>query len=144
HCDLLSFELDLAGRPVVVDSGVSGYDGDPLRGYVRSTRAHNTVSIAGKEQSEVWATFRMARRAEVESASCTETRDGFRFEGAYRPYHDSSALHQRVITKENGSWIVTDTVMGATGAPLQSFLHLHPDFRVVEAEGQIVDRKSVV
>src|SRR5262249_26913941 len=65
HCGILSFELDFDGWPVIVDSGVSGYDADPFREYSRSTRAHNTVSIDGLEQSEVWSTFRMARRAEL-------------------------------------------------------------------------------
>ena len=32
-----------------------GYDGDPYREYVRSTRAHNTVMISGGEQ---WISIR--------------------------------------------------------------------------------------
>ena len=63
HGDLLSFELSLAGRRVIVDAGVHGYDGDPLRAWCRSTRAHNTVEIDGEDQCEFWGTFRVARRA---------------------------------------------------------------------------------
>ena len=33
------------------------------RGYFRSTQAHNTVQIDETEQSEVWSTFRLARRS---------------------------------------------------------------------------------
>ncbi len=44
HCDMLSFELCLDGRRVVVDSGVHGYDDDDTRHYLRSTAAHNTVT----------------------------------------------------------------------------------------------------
>lgn len=130
HCDLLSFELDLTGRPVVVDSGVSGYDGDPLREYARSTRAHNTVSVGGREQSEIWATFRMGRRARPVSASARLDADGFRFEGAYRPYHDAKALHRRTVTALGNTWQVVDTVEGAPGERIEGYLHLHPDFDV--------------
>lgn len=127
HCDLLSFELDLGGRRIVVDSGVRGYDGDPLRAYVRSTRAHNTVMIAGREQSEIWGTFRVARRAKVRGASHRMLGDRYRFEGAYTPYHDRGAVHRRVIEMRRGLFRVEDRVEGASGAPVSSFLHLAPD-----------------
>jgi hypothetical protein len=130
HCDLLSFELDIGGLPLIVDSGVSGYAGDELRSYVRSTRAHNTVVIAGKEQSEIWGTFRMARRARFLHAQSGVGPSGFRFEGAYRPFHDLRCLHSRAISGAGGRWRVVDRVIGAAGAPLQSFLHLHPAWRV--------------
>ena len=119
HCDLLSFELDLGGAPLVVDAGVSGYEGDPLREYVRSTRAHNTVAIGGREQSEVWGTFRVARRAEVEGTPRHEASSdgGYRFEGAYRPYHDRGAVHRRTVERSAEGWRVTDRVAGrARGA----------------------------
>lgn len=130
HCDMLSFGLDLAGRPVVVDAGVHGYDGDPYREYVRSTRAHNTVAIEGKDQHEMWATFRVARRGEIVGAACRQTGGAFEFEGACRHYHDSRSVHRRVILLCGDELTVTDTVEEAHGRPLTSWLHLHPDFRV--------------
>lgn len=140
HCDMLSFELDLGGRPVVVDSGVHGYDGDPFREYSRSTRAHNTVAIAGQEQHEVWATFRMARRGDVVSASSEEREGAWRFRGACRHYHDRNALHEREIVLRGEELRVEDRVNGARGARLRSWLHLQPDFEVEEAGDVIVAR----
>lgn len=135
HCDMLSFELDLAGRAVIVDSGLHGYDGDPFREYVRSTRAHNTVAIDGRDQHEMWATFRVARRGEIVEASCREvTRGRFEFVGACRHYHDSRALHRRSIEFSGGRLAVYDRVEGADGRRLMSWLHLHPDFQVKAAE----------
>ncbi|MFM8395713.1 MAG: heparinase II/III family protein, partial [Acidobacteriota bacterium] len=81
HCDLLSFELRLDGRPWIVDTGVHGYGGDPYRHYCRSTRAHNTVMIEGEEQSEIWSTFRMGRMARLLSAGTALTDDGWSFLG---------------------------------------------------------------
>jgi hypothetical protein len=135
HCDVLSYELDLGGRPVVVDSGVRGYVGDPLRAYVRSTRAHNTVEIGGLEQSEVWSTFRLARRAHIRETRFDPAAS--RLEGAYSPYHDAGAVHRRVVERVDGGWQVTDRVEGAQGALLRSFVHLHPDFEAL-ADGLTV------
>jgi uncharacterized heparinase superfamily protein len=135
HCDMLSFELDLAGRPVVVDSGVHGYDGDPYREYVRSTRAHNTVAIDGLDQHETWATFRVARRGEIVEANCREvSHGGFEFDGACVHYHDRRILHRRSIELRDGHLTVTDRIEGADGRPLTSWLHLHPDFRLEATE----------
>ncbi len=130
HCCLLSFELDLAHRPVVVDSGVCGYEGDPLREYVRSTRAHNTVTVAGNEQSELWGTFRMARRATSRCASQNVGENGYCFRGAYHPYHDRRICHERSITRQPDGWVVTDRVLGAPNRSIESYLHLHPDFEI--------------
>jgi hypothetical protein len=142
HCDLLSFELDLAGRPFVVDAGVHGYAGDPYREYVRSTRAHNTVMIGEQEQSEVWGSYRVARRARVLDAACGADGDGFRFEGSYAPYHSRGAMHARTVAGRGPRWVVTDRVSGAAGAPLRSFLHLHPSWTVRRVGVEVVAQQD--
>lgn len=50
HNDLLSFELRVAGQPVVVDSGCGAYQPASLRDAFRSTRAHATLLIDDREQ----------------------------------------------------------------------------------------------
>jgi len=134
HCDLLSFELDVGGESVVVDSGVSGYEGDALREYVRSTRAHNTVLIGGMEQAEIWGVFRMARRPRVYGAKQQLESGVYRFSGSYSPYHGRNIQHAREVEHRGGTWTITDRVRGAEGAALTSFLHLHPDVIVEPLE----------
>lgn len=62
HCDAMSFELFRSGKPVFVNCGTYGYQ-CAQRHWFRSTCAHNTVQIRGVEQSEIWSTFRLARRS---------------------------------------------------------------------------------
>jgi len=62
HCDAMSFELYRDGNPFLVNCGTYAYQCRE-RSFFRSTRAHNTVQILGTEQSEVWSTFRLARRS---------------------------------------------------------------------------------
>jgi hypothetical protein len=144
HCDLLSFEYDVAGVPIVVDSGVSGYEGDPLRGYMRSTRAHNTVMIGGQEQSDLWSTFRAAARATPRAARSSGNSRQFRFEGSYSPYHNARMQHHRTLVHEDGDLTITDRVANAAEQPLTSFLHFHPDCHVVStARGIAIERRGV-
>lgn len=130
HCDLLSYELDFAGHPVVVDAGVSGYEGDAFREYARSTRAHNTVGIGGREQSEVWGTFRVGGRAEPVGPVLRGDADGAVFEGGCRPWYDRGTLHRRRVEVREGEMHVIDRVEGSAGAMLESWIHLHPGFAV--------------
>lgn len=65
HADTFSFELHVNGRPVVIDTGTSTYEINETRFYERSTRAHNTIVIKGRNSSEVWGGHRVARRAKV-------------------------------------------------------------------------------
>lgn len=63
HADTLSFELSLFGQRVFVNSGTSCYGEGAERLRQRGTAAHNTVTVDGQNSSEVWAGFRVARRA---------------------------------------------------------------------------------
>lgn len=63
HADTLSFELSLFGQRICVNSGISSYENCHERLRQRGTSAHNTVVINGQNSSEVWASFRVARRA---------------------------------------------------------------------------------
>lgn len=67
HADTHSFELWKAGRKVVGDTGCSTYVPGPIRSHERSTKAHNTVMVDGRDSSEVWASHRVGRRFDAKS-----------------------------------------------------------------------------
>lgn len=126
HCDMLSFELDIKGAQVIVDSGVAGYGGHPLREYVRSTRAHNTLAVDGREQSEVWGTFRLARQAEVLGVHRSGSTDDWRFGAACRHYHNAGIVHHREFRLVGQRLVIADRIEGAVGRLVNSWFHLHP------------------
>jgi hypothetical protein len=144
HCDMLSYELDLGGQRIICDSGVSGYEGDPLRSYVRSTRAHNTVTIDGREQSEVWGSFGMARRGAPVFATHSAESEPYQFRGGCTPYHSRRAVHQREVRRLEGNWTITDRVQGGEGRRLDSCIHFHPACTVQrEGDGFLVSAAGV-
>ena len=58
HAGALSVELSHRGQRFLVNSGTSTYEPGPTRAYERSTAAHNTLRLNGRDQSEMWAAFR--------------------------------------------------------------------------------------
>ncbi len=134
HCDNLSYELCVDGRRVVVDSGVYEYEPGEMRHYVRSTAAHNTVRVDRAEQSEIWAAFRVARRAYPVDPVLSDIEDGLLFfEGRHTGYRRlrGKVDHRRRVRMELvGRWSVTDTVSGRGSHRVESFIHLHPDVEV--------------
>jgi len=57
HADALAFTLSVAGKPILVDPGTFSYSAMPWRRYFRSTSAHNTVVVDGRDQSEFGGSF---------------------------------------------------------------------------------------
>lgn len=139
HCDCLSYELAIDGRRVIVNSGLHDYESSDTREYCRSTKAHNTIEIDGKEQSEIWGQFRVARRAEVLSANLYKNEnDAAIFKGSYHPYWSSkeNIVHSRKITYANNQWAITDNVTGKGEHQVKSFIHLHPQIKCMCEDGE--------
>lgn len=103
HCDLLSFELSVGDRPVIVNSGTYAYQSD-LRSYFRSTAAHNTATVDGEEQMECWAEHRVARGV---SDVHVEELNEHRVVASFRNY--KGHLHRRSIEMEDGVLMIEDT-----------------------------------
>jgi hypothetical protein len=58
HADALSVALFSQGRELLADPGTFVYNCAPeWRNYFRSTRAHNTVTVDGRDQAEAGGTF---------------------------------------------------------------------------------------
>lgn len=65
HADALSIQVYLNGQPLFLDSGTFVYNGNnKKRNYYRSSAAHNTLCLPGKEQSEMLGPFMWGKKAE--------------------------------------------------------------------------------
>ncbi|WP_175477016.1 alginate lyase family protein [Ruania alba] len=51
HEDKLNLLVHAYGQPMLVEAGNYAYDASPMRTYVRSTRAHNTIRVDGQDQN---------------------------------------------------------------------------------------------
>jgi uncharacterized heparinase superfamily protein len=142
QADLLTYELSIDGQRVVVDSGVYEYTAGPWRDYFRSTRAHNTVEVAGENQSEVWDSFRVARRAQPGRASLQESGDCVMAQGEHNGYSrlPVPVVHRRTIVwRKTHFWLVVDELWGRGQTRADSHIHLHPNL-LLEKVGESVWR----
>jgi hypothetical protein len=130
----LSFEFDLDGRPFVVNAGVAGYEGDPLRAYFRGTSSHNTVQVGAYDQSELWGVFRVARMARTgPHASGMDGEGGWRFRGTMSPYAPSGVIHDRTLAWRPGRLEVQDEITGGAGYGGRVFLQFAHDVELRSA-----------
>lgn len=130
HCDGLSLVLSVRGTPVIVDPGVAGYADDPDRFWARSTEAHNTIQVDGLEQTEIWDSFRAARRAVPGPSGVEREGDVVRLYGSIRPYHARGCVHERELVILPGELRVADRVTGCRGRRVDTRLHLAPGAEV--------------
>ncbi|MGE5286769.1 MAG: alginate lyase family protein [Micromonosporaceae bacterium] len=73
HADALSVEVRYAGVDVLADPGTYCYHGEPAwRSYFRSTIAHNTVELAGQNQSREGGPFLWLRHARATETSVAD------------------------------------------------------------------------
>lgn len=140
HCDTLSFELSLGGRRVLVDSGCCEYEDGDIRKYNRGNAGHNTVTVDGENQSEVWGAHRCARRAYPLYARLNERNDGaLYFEGAHDGYKrlKGKPVHHRSIAWAGDTIDIEDRIEGRGVHEIESRLHIHPDLKVEAVGGGV-------
>jgi len=95
HADALSFTLRAFGKDVLVDPGTYDYFSyRQWRDYFRSTRAHNTVVIDGRDQSETLGLFLWGRRAKTNCLTWEPHEHGGKVSAEHNGY---SRLKDRVI-----------------------------------------------
>jgi uncharacterized heparinase superfamily protein len=142
HADTLSFELSLFGQRFIVNSGTSCYGQGEERERQRGTAAHNTVVINGENSSEIWAGFRVGRRAypsvlevweQGNKAVVAASHDGYqRLSGKNR--------HQRRWIFDLDEVSIEDEISGPFRKAEARF-HFHPGVRF---EHCIDDRQAII
>ena len=121
HSDTFNFELSLNKKPFIVDTGLSTYETCSRRSFERSTSAHNTVEVNGKNQSDVWGGFRVANRASIILLN-----EGNNFiEATHDGYKKENIFHTRRWEVQSNKIIIEDRL--SHEASSISRFHFHPN-----------------
>ena len=131
HADTLSFELSLHGRRVLVNRGTSTYEPGDERRRQRGTTAHNTIVVDGQDSSEVWSSFRVARRARAFDVRWGEDGDANYLEAAHDGYRrlPGRVVHRRSWRLAADRLEITDVLEGRWSSAVSCW-HAHPAFQV--------------
>jgi uncharacterized heparinase superfamily protein len=126
HADALSFQLWWRGRPVLVDPGTFTYEPGADRDWFRSTRAHSTVCVDGRNQFRLWGAFRSGPLPKV---SLRYARDRALEASVVLP---GRVRHVRRIEWNNDEVFVYDQLEGKGRHRVASRLVWAPDAPAVE------------
>lgn len=131
HADTLSFECSVGKDRLIVNGGTSCYGASSVRQFERSTAAHSTVEIDGRNSSEVWAGFRVARRAYPTGYYRSESAAGTRIHCAHDGYRRlrGRPLHRREWLMSSGALRVEDNIEGHYESAVARFI-VHPAWRL--------------
>ncbi len=131
HADALSLTLAVDGAAVLVDPGTWAYHaGGGWRDWLRSTPAHNTLSIAGGNQSRITGPFNWGRHARSRLVSArAEPAELLAETDAWRRRH--GCLHRRRIRLLPEGLEIRDSLPGARpGLPVSLTFQLAPGCEV--------------
>ncbi len=155
HADALSFVLRVDEHDVLVDPGTYDYFSFPeWREYFRSTRAHNTLEVDGKDQSVMQGPFMWGARAKAECVRWQPGNDGQG--GLVTGEHDGyvrlpdPVLHRRTLelSGEKEKIMLQDEVLTSGPHHLVFYFHFSEECSVVELRDnicriQIADRTMI-
>lgn len=132
HADTLSFELSVAGRRVLVNSGTSQYGSGPQRQKERATAAHNTIEVDGQNSSEVWAGFRVAKRARPFGVEVDAAPQSIVIQAAHDGYRrlPGRPVHRRRWVMSEHALEIEDSVDGCGDHVVNIFFHFYPGLRL--------------
>jgi hypothetical protein len=98
HNDQLSFELCLGGQPLIIDSGAYVYTPDPAaRNAFRSTAAHATLRVDGREQNPLPADYLFRVDDHAHAHALDWRADGPRAEFAGEHHGFDPVVHRRQL-----------------------------------------------
>ena len=126
HADALSFTLRAFGKDVLVDPGTYDYFSYPeWRRYFRSTRAHNTIVVDGRDQSEMLGLFLWGNRANSDCLSWQPTHEGGKVIGKHDGYMslDDPVVHKRMLDLDERQLVIRDDIIAAGKHEIEVFFH---------------------
>ena len=139
HADTLSFELYIDNLPVFVNLGTSCYGLSARRIFERGTAAHNTLTVNNENSSEVWSSFRVAKRAIAKLLTLYKDGDKIKIKAKHNGYSriKRGMVHTRTWIFTKNSLEILDQI-NKKFTIAKNYFHLHPDCLIIEEQSQIV------
>lgn len=150
HYDQLSFEFWSAGVPLLVDRGWYRYEGDRVAyDYLKSTSAHNTVQVDGRNQIESdLFVFPPPSRPVPKTLVWDENDSWTVFEGEHELYENlvQPVAHRRTLSfnKKTGSLTGKDLVDGSGEHLVELYFHFAPDVKIESSQENVMFKTAAL
>ena len=147
HCDTLSFILSVNRKIFFSDPGTYVYHGNPeWRNYFKSTEAHNTIKIDGKNQSEITGAFIYGKKANTKIINSKISENEDEITAYHDGYKNLGIIHERKLihNKKKREMIIIDNIISKKNNckrndckknnekehSLSIFFNLHPEVKL--------------
>lgn len=138
HCDALSFDLHACGRSLLVDPGVLYHPHlRHFHGYFRSTAAHNTVSLDGLEQSQLWRASDVKQRSTVRFLGAVAAPGEIAIKGSCIPFWGKKVgicHHREMAYRTFGQLKILDRIEGRGLHLVTWSFHFGPELTISSPE----------
>lgn len=110
HADDLSFLLKVNGKDIFIDSGKYNYNTyDPYQIYLRTTFAHNMVTVDGKSYP-----ISVQNIGKSKLTNVTETEDYVLMKGEHTLYNEVTVNRTVIYLKQKNSFLIHDEIISGT------------------------------
>ncbi len=145
HADALSVWLAIDDEYFLVDAGTYAYHSHPeWRTYFRSTAAHNTVRVDGRDQSEMAGRFLWSSKATTRLLSFEDSPELVTIKAEHDGYMrlPKPVLHRRTVSffRATANLYIEDSFRCTGQHEIELFFHMHQDAAVLsvrDGEAQI-------
>ena len=107
HADTLSFELSYKNTIFFSNGGISTYEVCKTRDFERSSANHNTVIVNNRNSSEVWKSFRLARRVKIGNLKIINKKKLLKISNFYIDYL-REYKHMRAVEFRDNKIVIID------------------------------------
>jgi hypothetical protein len=149
HADALSLWLSIESEYFLVDAGTYAYHSHPdWRTYFRSTAAHNTACIDGRNQSEMAGRFLWSSKANARLLRFEDSSGQVTIEGEHDGYLHlpDPVSHRRTVgfDRATGDVSIEDSFRCSGRHEVELFFHMHEDadvVRISDGEAEVAWRE---
>ena len=142
HADLLSITFSADGIDLLIDPGTYLYHtGDAWRDYFRSTKAHNTITINDRNQSEIKGPFMWGKRPVFSVHECefSDQKDNIT-----ASCDNPGISHKRSICfyKEEALWVIKDCISANGKNTIRQYFHLGRDSAIKALSSNVIEAEN--
>lgn len=135
HADMLSVQLVLKGQKLLIDPGTFAYNQEPaFRDYFRSTAAHNTVTVDGRNQADSGGRMAWLKNPTGELICHHFSERATLIEAAHSAYSGPAERieHRRTLLSPGHAdyYLVLDTLCADQPHQYHIHFHLNPDIEI--------------
>lgn len=145
HAETLAFEMSFLQERILVNTGLTTYDDNQIRFMERGTAAHNTLVVNQTNSSQIWKSFRVAKRANIINQKINVAENFAQAtHNGYQKILGSHILHQRIWQLNKNELTIEDEVRGKGIHQIELYFHFHPEVKIEIAKaGQLTIKTKI-